>query len=360
MKKLLFIDWWLFLPPIILTIYSAILLFTLSGEKYLAYYQILFLILGLVLFFFISRLNYKTYFSIWPYLYGLGIFLLLVVLILGEAKFGSSRWINLGFFNFQPSEIFKFILVVSLVEYLSNQKKVGLKQFAIFLALLLPPIILVALEPDLGTALLYAIIGLLIYFFSGRNRKIFYGALVLMLIILPLVFQFTLKSYQKDRLLVFLNPKADVLGSGYNVWQSMIAIGSGGITGRGLGKGTQSQLQFLPVRYADFIYAVSGEATGFLGSAMILLLYIALFLRIGMIANQAEEEKGYLLGMGFLFIFLIQTVVNIGMNMGVMPITGLPLIFLSYGGSSLLTSFIILGVLNNLSRRGKKVSFGDV
>lgn len=360
MKKLFFIDFWLFLPPFVLTIYSVILLFTLSGEKNLAYYQVLFLILGLILFFVLSRINYKTYFSVWPYLYGIGFFLLLVVLILGETRFGSSRWINLGFFNLQPSEIFKPILIISLVEFLTTQKKFGLKQFITFLAILIPPIILVALEPDLGTALLYLAIGFIVYYFSGKNRKLLYAVLILAVVILPLAFQFALKPYQKQRLLVFVNPKADVLGSGYNVWQSMIAIGSGGLSGRGLGKGTQSQLQFLPVRYADFIYAVSSEATGFLGSMMVLILYFILFIRIGMIAHQSEEEKGYLLGLGFLFVFLIQSIVNIGMNMGVMPITGLPLIFLSYGGSSLLTSFIILGILNNLSRRGKKVAFGDV
>lgn len=359
MKKSIFIDFWLLLPPVTLTIYSAILLATLSGETHLAYYQILFLFLGLGLFYWLSGINYKIYFSIWPYLYGAGIFLLLVVLVLGTTKFGSSRWINLGFFNFQPSEIFKFVLVLSLVGYLTNCTKVKWKEFLIFLAILLPPVILVAIEPDLGTALLYLATGFVIYFFSGKNRKFFYGILLAVLIIIPLTYQFAIKSYQKDRLTVFMNPRADVLGSGYNVWQSMIAIGSGGLSGQGLGKGTQSQLQFLPVRYADFIYAVSSEATGFLGSAMILILYFVLFGRIALIANNTEEEKGRLVGFGFLFIFVSQTVVNIGMNMGSMPITGLPLIFLSYGGSSLLTSYIILGVLNNLSRRGKKVSFGE-
>lgn len=359
MKKTIFIDFWLLLPPITLTIYSAILLATLSGEKYLAYYQILFLFLGLTLFYFLSRVNYKSYFAIWPYLYGAGIFFLLLVLVFGVNKFGSARWIDLGFFNFQPSEIFKFVLVISLVEYLTSRVKVGWKEFLTFLAILIPPVILVAVEPDLGTALLYLATGFIIYFFSGRNRKFFYGILLTALVVLPLAYQFFLHPYQKERLTVFLNPKADVLGSGYNVWQSMIAIGSGGLSGRGLGKGTQSQLQFLPVRYADFIYAVSSEAAGFVGSAMILVLYFVLFGRIALIANNSEDEKGHVLGMGFLFIFLLQVVVNIGMNMGSMPITGLPLIFLSYGGSSLLTSYMILGLLNNLSRRGKKVSFGE-
>ncbi|MDD3774292.1 MAG: FtsW/RodA/SpoVE family cell cycle protein [Patescibacteria group bacterium] len=360
MRKVIFIDFWLLLPPVILTIYSAILLATLSGEKYLAYYQVLFLLLGLLLFYLLSRVNYKTYFSIWPYLYGIGIFFLLLVLVLGVNKFGSARWINLGFFNFQPSEIFKFILVVSLVEYITSRVKVGWKEFITYLAILLPPVILVAVEPDLGTALLYLVTGLVIYFFAGKNRKFFYGILLSALVLMPLAYQFLLQPYQKERLTVFLNPKADVLGSGYNVWQSMIAIGSGGINGRGLGHGTQSQLQFLPVRYADFIYAVSSEAAGFIGSMMVLSLYFVFFSRIVIVANNSEDEKGYILGLGFLFIFFLQVVVNIGMNMGSMPITGLPLIFLSYGGSSLLTSFIILGVLNNLSRRGKKVSFGDV
>jgi len=360
MKKNIFIDFWLFLPPIVLSIYSIILLATLSGERYLANLQAVFLVLGIILFFIFSRTNYKTYFSIWPYLYGIGVFLLVLVLVLGTTKFGSSRWINLGFFNLQPSELFKFILVVSLVEYLSIQKKIEIKQFIIFLILLFLPIVLVMLEPDLGTALLYLATGFVIYFFSKANRKFFYVILAIGIIMVPLSYEFMLKPYQRDRLSVFLNPKADVLGSGYNVWQSMIAIGSGGLSGRGLGKGTQSQLQFLPVRYADFIYAVSAEATGFVGSLMILLLYLIFFVRISLIAKNCEEERGYLLALGFLFIFSLQVVVNIGMNMGAMPITGLPLIFLSYGGSSLLTSYIILGVLNNLSFRGRKVSFADL
>lgn len=353
------IDFWLILPPVTLTIYSTILLATLSSEKYLAYYQIFFLFLGLILFYLFSRVNYRTYFSIWLYLYGAGIFFLLLVLVLGVSKFGSARWINLGFFNFQPSEIFKFILIISLTEYLTSRIKVGWKEFLTFLAILLPPVILVAIEPDLGTALLYLAIGFIIYFFTGKNRKFFYGILLTILALVPLAYQFFLQPYQKDRLTVFLNPKADILGSGYNVWQSMIAIGSGGISGRGLGQGTQSQLQFLPVRYADFIYAVSGEAIGFVGSIIILILYFVFFARITIISNNSEDEKGYVLGVGFLFILLLQVIVNIGMNMGSMPITGLPLIFLSYGGSSLLTNYMILGVLNNLSRRSKKVSFND-
>ncbi len=357
MKKWFSFDLWLLLPALFLSLLSILLLATLSGEDHLAIYQGVFLVLGLIVFFSFSRLYYQTLFGFWPYLYVFGVLLLVVVLIVGETKFGSSRWISLGFFNLQPSEIFKVILVISLVGYLKEQKKVEAKEFFIFLFLLFLPVFLVAKEPDLGTAIVYLVSGVLIYFFSGKNRKFLYIFLAILLISIPLVFNFVLKPYQKERIFTFLNPKEDILGSGYNVWQSMIAIGSGGMWGKGLGRGTQSQLQFLPIRYADFIFATAAEALGFAGSLIIILLYLGLVFRILQIAYQAEEELAYLATLAFGSIFLFQIIVNIGMNLGIMPITGLPLVFLGYGGSSLLTSYLILGIISNICRRSRKLEF---
>lgn len=357
MKKWLSFDLWLLLPAFFLSLLSILLLATLSGEDHLAIYQGIFLFLGLIIFFSFSRLHFQTLFGFWPYLYVFGVLLLALVLVMGETKFGSSRWISLGFFNLQPSEIFKVILVISLVGYLKEREDVGFKEFVGFFLLLALPVFLVAKEPDLGTAIVYLVAGLLIYFFSGRTRKFLYAVLAIILVSAPLFFRFGLRQYQKERLLTFLNPKEDVLGSGYNVWQSMIAIGSGGLWGKGLGRGTQSQLQFLPIRYADFIFATAAEALGFAGSAVIILSYLGLLFRILWIAYQAEEESAYLASLAFGSIFLFQVIVNIGMNLGVMPITGLPLVFLGYGGSSLLTSYLILGIISNIYSRSRKLEF---
>ncbi len=357
MKKWFSFDIWLLLPAFFLSLLSILLLATLSQEHYLALYQGIFLVLGLVIFCLFSRLYYQVLFGFWPYLYGIGLFLLLLVLVLGETKFGSSRWINLGFFNLQPSEVFKVILVIALAGYLREREELTLKEFLGYLVLLFVPIILVAKEPDLGTAVVYLVMGLLLYFFWGKSRRYLHFFLAVLLISAPLIFQFGLKPYQRERLLTFLNPRQDLLGSGYNVWQSMIAIGSGGLWGKGLGRGTQSQLQFLPIRYADFIFATAAEALGFAGSAVIIVLYALLIYRMIWVSYQAEEKGAYLAGLSFACIFLFQILVNIGMNLGIMPITGLPLVFLSYGGSSLLTSYIILGIVSNIYRRGRKLEF---
>jgi len=360
MKKWFPFDYWLLLPAVFLTIFGIILLATLANEKYLAIYQGIFLILGLILFYLFARLHYQTLIPIWFYLYVSGIAFLVLVLILGETRFGSSRWINLGFFNFQPSELFKIILTISLIGFLQSKNKFKIMDYFIFLALIIFPVFLIAKEPDLGTALVCLSLGFIIYFVVGKERKYFYVTLLIILLILPLLYQFALKPYQKQRLLTFIDPKKDILGSGYNVWQSIIAVGSGGLQGKGLGRGSQSQLQFLPIRYADFIYATAAEATGFWGSMVIFGLYFALLARIFWTGFSSEEEIGYFLSIAFGSIFLAQIVINIGMNLGVMPISGLPLVFLSYGGSSLLSSYIILGILSNVQRRSKKIIFETV
>ncbi|MCD6421722.1 rod shape-determining protein RodA [bacterium] len=347
------IDWWLLTPALVLSLLSVLLLFTLSGERQLGVYQAVYLILGLILFLVFARLHYLSLLAIWPYLYVGALVLLALVLVLGETKFGSARWIRLGFFNFQPSELGKFLVLPAWVSFLWAKKDFRGREFVQYLFLVLLPVILIAKEPDLGTAVLYFVVGLALYFFSGKKRLYLYIFALILALSLPLLFNFALKPYQKERLLVFLYPQKDILGAGYNVWQSMIAVGSGGWFGKGLGKGTQSQLRFLPIRYADFIYATAGEATGFVGTLVILGLYFGLLVRLFYIAFQAEEQ-GYLLALGVGLFFFLQVVVNIGMNLGIMPITGLPLVFLSYGGSSLLTSYILLGIVNNIARRGKK------
>jgi len=360
MKKWLNFDWLSLVPALFLTIFSIILLATLSPEKHLAIYQGIFFICGLILFYVFDRLYFQALFPLRIYLYIFGILLLILVLIFGETKFGSSRWINLGFFAFQPSEIFKIILIIFLIKFIADKKKFNIKDYLAYLGFLLLPFILVAKEPDLGSALVYLFLGMVIYFFSQRERRFFYITLGLIIIILPLIYNLGLKEYQKERIKVFLNPKSDIMGEGYNIWQSIIAVGSGGIKGKGIGKGSQSQLQFLPIRYADFIYATGAEATGFIGSVVILGLYFWLIFRIFWIAFRCDEESGYLLGIGIGAVFLVQVFINIGMNLGIMPVTGLPLVFLSYGGSSLISSYIMLGIVSNLSRRGQKMIFKDL
>jgi rod shape determining protein RodA len=289
-------------------------------------------------------------------LYGLGMVLLVLVFLIGRTGMGAQRWLNLGVFSFQPSEVFKLIFIITLSRYLTNiPGTVGLKDFfKAFFALAAVPVLLIMKQPDLGTAVILGLIFLLVILIRGLERKVIILLVVVGLISIPFlgdVLWSGLKDYQKSRLVVFLEPDVDPSGIGYHITQSKVAVGSGQFLGKGYMQGTQGPFRFLPEKHTDFIFAVYAEERGFLGSALLLLLYLAFILRGIDTARKAKDEFGMLLATGISCMFAIYFCVNVGMTLGIMPVVGVPLPFMSYGGTALLTNFIAAAMLVNVRTR---------
>lgn len=298
----------------------------------------------------LSRLAYFIYFA--------NLLSLVAVLVLGKSSLGAKRWIGLGGFHVQPSEFMKLSMVICLAKYFeSDQTMEGytLKDLTLPFLLVILPCGLIMLQPDLGTALI-----LLITFFSMMLFiRIQFKTLLILLfcatLALPTLYKFVLKPYQRQRIVSFLNPGSDPKGAGYNSIQSMIAIGSGKIFGKGYKKGTQSQLNFLPEHHTDFIFSVFSEEHGFFGGMILIFLYISFILNGLSIAYQSHDKFGILLAIGIIMLFFWQVFINMAMVMGLLPIVGVPLPLLSYGGSSLMTSIISIAILTNIAN--KKLMF---
>lgn len=329
------------------------------------------ILLGLVAAILILRYDYSHLRRYSTILYGLSIIMLLAVLLIGEEVRGTTGWINLGPLPaVQPAEFTKVMLVIAFADFLNNRKGM-LNTFNEMLPCFIymgVPFLLIMMQPDLGTALVYIALTIVMMFAAGANPRILGGLLVLgaglIALLLFLHFQFgmwlPLEDYQIKRLTVFANPYEDGQGgrgAGWNTIQSLIAIGSGGLTGKGLFQGTQVQLNFLPEHHTDFIYAVIGEEMGFIGAALIILLYGILLLRAVNISYHSKDFFGTLLVLGVSSMWLFHIFENIGMSIGVMPITGIPLPFLSYGGSSMLTNLIAVGLILSVNIRGRKIVF---
>ncbi|MFQ5736918.1 MAG: rod shape-determining protein RodA [Thermodesulfobacteriota bacterium] len=279
---------------------------------------------------------------------------LVLVYIIGSSFGGARRWIHLGFFSLQPSEIAKLALIVVLAKYFSTKsvprRGMGIKELVVPGALMAVPFLLIAKQPDLGTAIvLWMIFWSMVAVVKIRLRTVI-GLLGTLAVAAPF-FWTTLKDYQKARLSSFLNPGADPLGSGYHVLQSKIAIGSGGFFGKGFTEGTQSKLMFLPEHHTDFIFAAFGEEWGLLGSLVVLTLFLTLIICGLNTASNSKDRFGFLLAFGITTMFFWQVVINLGMVSGMLPVVGVPLPFISYGGSFLITSLISVGLLLNVYMR---------
>lgn len=288
--------------------------------------------------------------------YGLGIFLLLLVLFLGRKGMGAQRWLNLGVFSFQPSEVFKLFYIITISRYLNEMhSRIGLPSLLkAFFVLAFIPVLLLIKQPDLGTAIILFLIFFSLIAMKGFRRKAVVLIILISIISIPFVgniFWEGLKDYQKNRLVAFLEPEIDPSGIGYHINQSKVAIGSGNFIGKGYLKGTQGPFRFLPEKHTDFIFAVFAEEWGFIGSFILLFLYLSLILRGLDTSRKAKDEFGSLLALGISFMFAIYFFINIGMTMGIMPVVGVPLPFMSYGGTSLLANFIAAGVLINIRTR---------
>ncbi|WP_456476943.1 rod shape-determining protein RodA [Oceanithermus sp.] len=279
-----------------------------------------------------------------PWLY-LGVLALLVgVLFFGREVNGARAWFVLGPLRLQPSELAKLTLILALARYLHARPLAGWRDYLVPLALAAPPILLTAVEPDLGGALVMVAIVAGIFFVRGLPLRHLLLAGALVAVLVPTVIWPNLKPYQQERVLVVLNPARDPLGAGFQVIQSMIAIGSGGLAGKGYGQGTQAQLGFIPERQTDFIFSVWAEEMGFVGALAVLLAYAVLFYRLGVMAMEVLQDGDRLLIAGVLSFLAFQVLVNVGVTLGVAPVTGITLPLLSYGGTSLLTTYLALGL----------------
>jgi rod shape determining protein RodA len=321
--------------------------------------QIVYALLGLLALVLVAHVDYRAWRKLTTWMYFGSILLLVIVRLAGRTVLGGQRWISLGFFQLQPSELTKLVLIVVLSKFFSERYEQMDRPGNLLLSLgyVALPFGLVLAQPDLGTAMVLVVIWLVMVL-ATPVRKLWLASMgVALLAGYPLVYRL-LKPYQRDRLSTFLDPTANPLGSGYNVVQSTIAVGSGQWIGRGLGAGSQSQLNFLPSQHTDFIFAVLSEKMGFVGSSLLLLLFATLLLRALTIAWRARDRFGMFLSLGIVAMFLFHMFINVGMNLGIMPVTGIPLPFVSYGGTSLLVGMIAVGILESVAVRRKKIEFG--
>jgi len=365
-KRRIRFDFILFFSVLIVSSFGVLIIYSatkysmpegVSDPQYYLKRQALWLAVGILLLFLIQLVNYRKIKKYWWVVFVIIIFALASVLFFGYEVHGSKSWIDLKFFRLQPSEISKIFMVVVVSAILSKQKgekknKVGFKKVFFSLIAVFICIILIALEPDLGTALIYYLVYMGMLFISGANFFYFLGIAGLTIggIFLGLKINL-IKQYQLDRILVFIKPGVQKEGAGYNLFQSKIAIGSGQLLGKGLFLGKQTNLSYVPEHHTDFIFSVIGEELGFIGAFLVIILLTIIIWRCFHISFNASGSFGSILSGGIGFIILIQVVINIGMTIGIMPIIGIPLPFLSYGGSNLLSTFIGIGIVENVFMR---------
>ncbi len=326
---------------------SLTMIWSLAPQLFL--HQFLFVMIGFFFFFFSSKIDIEAFRGFSWLVYFFSLFLLFSTFIFGQLTRGAVRWIEIGGFALQPSELIKPLVIFFLACFLAEIKKFDGKTFFFSFLLFLPLLFLVFIQPDLGSSLVLLTSWLGIAFAAGLNFVLLIGGGSLFLVLTPL-FWFLMKDYQKERILSFLNPYQDPLKTGYHVIQAMIAVGSGGLFGRGLGRGSQSQLLFLPERHTDFIFASLVEELGMAGGLLLLLTYGLLFYQILRISQQSASRLGQLFCLGFFSQILFQVFVNVGMNLGLVPITGITLPLVSYGGSSLVATMIGLGIVVGIGK----------
>lgn len=349
-RTLASIDFRLLIPALLLVVISLMTLFSISPEYFRN--QFAYTIVSLVFFLFFSQINYRIV-QVYGYpLYIVSVFLLIIVLVIGIESRGAVRWLDIFGLRIQFSEILKPFLAISFSAFLSKNPPT-FKTLFLIVCFLLPIALLIFLQPDLGSAMIYILASLLTLLIVGFPFWWFVVGLAGFIAATPLAWTF-LRDYQKQRVLTFINPSSDPLGTSYNAIQAIIAVGSGMFLGKGLNERTQSGLAFLPEHHTDFIFATIAEGLGFLGVLLVVVTFCVLLYRIYIICTTTPDTfcKMYA-AFSFSFI-LVQFFINIGMNVGVVPVVGITLPFVSYGGSSLLSNFIILGFLSSISSFSKR------
>jgi rod shape determining protein RodA len=335
----------------ILNIYSASHNLYMKGEP-LYMKQMYWLLVGLVLMVVTFSVDYHTIIRHAYVIYLVSLALLSLVSLYGDITHGSQRWLVVWGFSFQPSELMKLVLVIVLARYFSDkaQEEYHLGSILILLAIVGIPFYMIVRQPDLGTAMFLVILSGSVVVFAGIDKKLFVWSAAGGMVLAPLCW-FVLKDYQKERILTFLNPERDPLGTGYHIIQSIIAVGSGSLWGKGFLKGTQTQLKFLPEQQTDFAFSVFAEEWGFLGVVILMFIFLALILWSLKITRNSRDLPGALLAFGVTMFIFWGICINIGMVLGVFPVVGIPLPFLSYGGSSMAVLMMGAGLLMNVSMR---------
>ena len=343
------------------TVYSAT--YTPKGPSSLYYRQMVWLAIGVVVMLFAIVVDYHTVGRYAYVLYAVSLVLLLLVMAIGKTGMGAQRWLAIGPFAFQPSEFAKLSLTLALARYFAEDPKgggYGLRDLAIPGAMVMVPLVLVLKQPDLGTALMLLLTSSLIVMIAGIRVRSVIVVLLIGATLASAVFLVPpvrhkiwgkFKPYQQNRIKAFVDPGSDPLGSGYHANQSKIAVGSGQITGKGFRQGTQSQMAFLPERHTDFIFAVISEEHGFIGSSLLVILYLVLLLAGVDTATNAKDRLGVLMAGGIVSMISLYVFINVGMAVGIVPVVGVPLPLVSYGGTSIITTFLALGLLLNIQTR---------
>ncbi|MCX7875559.1 MAG: rod shape-determining protein RodA [Melioribacteraceae bacterium] len=380
----------------LLAIYSSTLNHPVASGNFSK--QLIFFFVGIFIFFIVYSLPQQTIKMLAIPSYLISLFFLIAVLVVGKTIYGAKSWFGIGGFGFQPSEFAKLGTIFMLSYWLTYKSRDinNFKDLAVSLAIGIVPIFLILLEPDMGTAIVFAFITLVMIFWSGISlfgifvvlspgivvfssvfgkfaliftlllvlaalfffKKDLFNSIVIFVVNLASGFFFDyifkiLKPHQQKRIESFIDPLADPLGSGYNALQAKVAVGSGGLFGKGFLQGNQTQLRFIPQQWTDFIYCVIGEEFGFIGSVIVIILFLILFLRLLNIANTAKDNFSVLVVVGILTLYFVHFALNIGMNLGITPVIGIPLPFLSYGGSSLIINMILIGIVLNIYKNRK-------
>ena len=366
-KVLKNVEWGILISCIILLVIGLVALYSATSDSDYSEFkkQIVWICLSIPVMIFFFFIDYNIIAKFSPYIYAFFILLLIGVLFT-EPINGASSWFEITeSVRLQPSEFAKIFVIIFLSYSMAKVQRKGrdeinrIGKLALVLLIVIIPIILIVLQPDYGTALAFILSTVLILFAAGIDKKYIIVSIIIVVVSLPILYFFVLPEHAKTRIDVFLNPNLDPRGSGYNVIQSKLAIGAGQLFGMGILKGNQTQLGYLYPKTTDFIFSVIGEELGFIIAGAVIILYVTLITKAIYVAKTAKDDIGSYIAMGIAGIFIFHMVENIGMTMGLLPITGVPLPFVSYGGSSMITNFICIGLLLNISARRQKSIFID-
>lgn len=358
MLERLHIDGFLLFALICLMSIGLVTIYSSGGQDWdLVNRQLTRLGIALIVMFILAQIPPMAYRRLAVYFYSFGLIMLILVLVVGVVGKGAQRWLDLGLIRFQPSEVMKLAVPLMVAWYISKfNLPPPSRHIAIGFIIVFIPTILIAKQPDLGTSLLVASSGIFALFLSGMTWRLIGFIIALGGAFAPIMWFFLMQGYQKQRVLTFLNPESDPLGSGYHIIQSKIAIGSGGVSGKGWLQGTQSQLEFLPERHTDFIFAVFSEEFGLIGVIGLLFVYMCIIIRGLIITNNAQDAFSKLLAGSLTLTFFVYVFVNMGMVSGLLPVVGVPLPLVSYGGTSMVTLLAAFGILMSISTQKRMMS----